>query len=211
MKERPGACKPSLATAVFCFAFGVVGCAPAQSADAPASPSGTSRPQTAAVGAGREGSLRQDQISVRMTAGELRIEVTPLASWVLEAAAPDTRRRLERVAAAHRSELALRAGDSDAVLFLVSFSSERPADFVPEDLHIVSRGVRERPAAIVPVTPAWGERRLPRRATAMAVYAYGPVDLSRELLVAYQGSEDSSWTRVLAVIEAERARLPGGL
>jgi len=145
-----------------------------------------------------------------MTVGELRIEVTPLVPWVLEAAAPDTRRRLERVAAAHRPEVALRTGDSDTVLFLVSFSSESPSDFVPEDLHVVSRGVRERPVAIAPVTPVWEERRLPRRTTATALYAYGTVDLSRELVVAYQGTENSSWTRVLAAIETERARLPGG-
>lgn len=157
----------------------------------------------------RSGSLRQDQISVRMAAGELLIEMTPLAAWVLEAAAPDTRDRLLRIAEAHGPELARRSGAGEPALFLVSFSSRQPgAEFRPDDLHLVSRGLRERPAAIRAITPGWGSHRLEQQATAQAVYAYaGGVDLTRELTVAYQGAEDSSWSSKLAVIEAERARI----
>ncbi len=157
----------------------------------------------------RSGSLRQDQISVRMAAGELLIEVTPLAAWVLEAAAPDTRDRLLRIAEAHGPELARRTGAAEPALFLVSFTSRQPgAEFQPDDLHLVSRGLRERPAAIRAITPGWGSHRLEQQATAQAVYAYaGGVDLTREMTVAYQGAEDSSWSSRLAVIEAERARI----
>ncbi len=157
----------------------------------------------------RSGSLRQDQISVRMAAGQLMIEVTPLAGWVLEAAAPDTRGRLLRIAEAHGGELARGSAAQEPALFLVSFTSRQPgAEFQPDDLHLVSRGLRERPAAIRAITPGWGSRRLEQRATAQAVYAYaGSVDLTRELTVAYQGVEDSSWPSKLAVIEAERARI----
>ena len=157
----------------------------------------------------RSGSLRQDQISVRMAAGELLIEVTPLAAWVLEAAAPDTRDRLLRIAEAHGPELARRTGAAEPALFLVSFTSRQPgAEFQPDDLHLVSRGLRERPAAIRAITPGWGSHRLEQQATAQAVYAYaGGVDLTREMTVAYQGAEDSSWSSRLAVIGAERARI----
>ncbi len=157
----------------------------------------------------RAGSLRQDQISVRLTAGMLQIEVTPLATWILEAAAPDTRGRLMRIAQAHGAELARQSGALEPELFLVSFTSRQPgAGFQPDDLHLVSRGLRERPAAIRAITPGWGSHRLEQQATAQAVYAYsGDVDLARELTVAYQGAEDSSWSSRLAVIEAERARI----
>ena len=198
-------------TVVVLAAAGIVACAPAPPLEAPsaglASPPGL-RSATGEAGAARSGSLRQDQISVRMTAGDLLIEVTPLAPWVLEAAAPDTRRRLERIAAARRRALGEQTEEERAVFFLVAFSTDRSAaTFEPGDLHLISRGLRERPVSVEPITPNWGSRQLPQRGAALAVYAYrGAVDLSRELVVAYQGTEDASWARILATIEAERAR-----
>lgn len=157
----------------------------------------------------RSGSLRQDQISVRLVSGALQIEVTPLANWILEAAAPDARGRLLRIAEAHGPELSRRSGVLEPTLFLVSFTSRQPgAEFQPDDLHMVSRGLRERPAGIRAITPGWGRHRLEQQAAAQAVYAYGSgVDLTRELTVAYRDSEDSSWSSRLAAIEAERARI----
>ncbi len=184
------------------------GCGP------PPAPAAGARPLTGVrstdeVDRERSGSLRQDQISMRVAAGELRIEVTPLAAWVLAAAAPDTREALLRIAEAHGPELARRSGSRQPALFLVSFTSRQPgAEFQPDDLHLVSRGLRERPAAIRAITPGWGSHRLEQQTTAQAVYAYADgVDLTRELTVAYQGAEDSSWASRLAVIEAERARI----
>ncbi len=153
--------------------------------------------------AGR-GSLRQEQISLRLMAEGVRVEVTPLAGWVLEAAAPDARQRLERIAEAYRPEGAAEG----AVLFLVTFSSvEGDRAFHPDELLIVSRGLRERPAAIRAITPGWGTRLLAQQESAMAVYAFGEsVDLARDLVVSYRGEEDGSWTEVLRRVEAERAR-----
>jgi len=158
---------------------------------------------------GRSGSLTQAQISVRLTARALRIEVTPLAAWVLEAAAPDTRDRLQSIAETHGIELARRTGVSDPVLFLVSLSSRsQGTPFRPDDLHMLSRGLLERPLAIRPITPGWGSARLSVQASEIAVYAYGSdLDLTRELTVAYQGVEDSSWARKVVAIEAERGRI----
>jgi len=157
----------------------------------------------------RSGSLTQAQISVRLTVRTLQIEVTPLASWVLEAAAPDTRDRLLRIAEAHEVEVARLSGVSDPVLFLVSLSSRsQGTPFRPDDLHMVSRGLRERPLAIRPITPGWGSGRLSVQASEIAVYAYGSdLDLTRELTVAYLGVEDSSWSRKLVAIEAELGRI----
>ncbi len=160
----------------------------------------------------RSGSLRQDQISVRVAAGDLRIEVTPLAAWVLEATAPDTGKRLHRIARTYRPELARLSREEEPTLFLVSFSSIRPGtNFQPEDLHLISRGLRTRPLAIRAISPGWGTGRLSQQTTSVAVYAYsGTVELSRDLTIAYQGAENSSWSASVTVIEAERARTVGG-
>ncbi len=157
----------------------------------------------------RSGSLRQDQISIRMTMGDLRVELTPLATWVLEAAAPDTHNRLDRIAQAHAPSLVQRTGEADAVLILVTFSGARPGtEFQPNDLHLISRGIRERPLAIQAITPTWGRHVLGQRENAVAVYAYaGSVDLSRDLVVSYQGEENASWSNVVTAVEAERGRI----
>ena len=184
------------------------GCAPAPAREAVGGPVAETR-RIEGLDPARSGSLTQEQISVRLTAGALRIEVTPLLAWVLEAAAPDTRDRLQRIPEAHEVELARRAGVPDPVLFLVSLSSgTQGIPFQPDDLHLVSRGLRKRPLAILPITPGWGSGRLSVRTSEIAVYAYGSdLDLKRELTVVYQGVEDSSWARRVVAIEAERARI----
>ena len=199
-------------TAVALAAWGAA-CAPAQVAPGtgpePEGPGAAGSLAETRDGVRRAGSLRQDQISVRLTADDIRVEVTPLADWVLEAAAPDTRDRLARIASAHGPGLGSRIGSAAPVLFLVTFSSMRPGGaFEPDDLHMLSRGLRERPAAIAPISPDWGTGQLEMRASAMAVYAYPEsVDLSRDLVVTYRGVEDGSWSRVLEAVERERGRV----
>lgn len=187
---------------------GWAGCAPAPAPGAVGGPVAEPR-RVEGVDPARSGSLTQEQISVRLTARTLRIEVTPLAAWVLEAAAPDTRDRLHRIAEAHEIEVARLSGVSDPVLFLVSLSSRsQGTPFRPDDLHMVTRGLRERPLAIRPITPGWGNGWLSVLTSEIAVYAYGSdLDLKRELTVAYQGVEDSSWARRVVAIEAELGRI----
>ena len=147
---------------------------------------------------------------MRMLSGGLRLEVTPLSPWIVEATAPDTRARLSRIHEEHAGALSAESGESEPVLLLVTFTSGSPdAVFEPTDVHLVSRGLRGRPLAIAPITPGWGTRRLAQRTSAMAVYAYSSsVDLTRDLTLSYQGAEDSSWSSILPVVEAERGRIP---
>ena len=194
--------------ALFASSLAGIACAPASTAGGVAEPAAA--PRGADPEPGGSGTLRQDEISVRMTVGDVRVELTPLAGWVLEAAAPDTRDRLTRIARTHAYGPERRLGEAEPVFFLVTFSSMRPgAQFQPEDLHLVSRGLRERPVAIRAITPGWGSQRLGQQESAVAVYAYpASVDLSRDLVVSYQGEEDSSWSNIVSAVEAERGRIP---
>ena len=150
------------------------------------------------------GTLRQDEVSIPLTSGALRILVTPLSESVTRATAPDTYRRLSAMAEAHRAT----AAQGDATLFLVSFFSDEPdVRFVPEEVQLVSRGVRLRPSTIVPVTPSWGQRRLRQRETEMAVYGFrGSVDLESDLTLAYGLDQTNAWSVILPRVQAERAR-----
>jgi hypothetical protein len=136
------------------------------------------------------------------------MKVTPLAESVTLVTAPDTWRRLSGLAARFAPEAERATSVAEPSLFLVSLWSESPdATFVPEEVQLISRGVRVRPGAVIAVTPGWGERRLRQRETEMAVYAFGEgVDLESELVVAYGLVESAGWAAVLPRVRAERAR-----
>jgi len=129
--------------------------------------------------------------------------VTPLAESVIRVTAPDTYERLHGIAEQHRHQV-----PEGSLLFLVSFFTQQSeVRFVPEEVQILSRGLRVRPRAIRGVTPTWGQRRVRQRATEMAVYAFPPeVDLDSDLVLAYGLEQGGNWPAVLARVQAERAR-----
>ena len=129
--------------------------------------------------------------------------VTPLAESVTRVAAPDTYSRLSAVAQGQG-----RDAPPGSQLFMVSFfTRQQEVRFVPEEVHIISRGLRLRPLRIEPVTPTWGQRRVQQRTTETAVYAFsGELDLEADLIVAYGLEQTGSWGTTITRIQAERAR-----
>jgi len=148
------------------------------------------------------GTLRQEEVSISLTSGDLRLMVTPLAESVTLVTAPDTYQRLSSLAASYGAS----AGTPH--LFLVSFFSEYPdARFVPEEVQLLSRGVRVRPANITAITPTWGERRVGQRETEMAIYSFeGTVDLESEITLVYGLDQTAVWSVIRTRIQAERTR-----
>lgn len=134
---------------------------------------------------------------------DLEVMVTPLAESIIRVTAPDTYERLSGIAEASQY-----SAPSSSTLFLVSFFTQRPeVRFVPEEVQLLSRGLRLRPLAITPITPAWGQRRVQQRRTEMAVYAFSSeVDLESDLILAYGLEQAGSWSTILARVQAERAR-----
>lgn len=149
------------------------------------------------------GTLLQDDVTMRLQSRDLEIKVTPLDESVTRVTAPDTYQRLSALAGRNRA-----TAPQGSQLFLVSFFSDQPGvRFVPEEVQLISRGLRMRPLAILPVTPSWGQRRVQQRQTEMAVYAFPPeIDLESDLVLAYELEETASWSQVLSRIQAERAR-----
>ena len=149
------------------------------------------------------GTLRQEDVSISLTSGDLHLMVTPLHESVTRVTAPDTESRLAGMAEAHRA-----SGGEGTALFLVSFFSEQPdVRFVPEEVQLISRGMRVRPGTITPVTPTWGQRRVRQRQTEMAVYSFvGQVDLESDVILAYGLEQTRAWSTILPRLQAERAR-----
>ena len=156
------------------------------------------------------GTLIQDDFTLTLESGALRVKVTPLAESVIRLAAPDTYERLAGLARSSRAALRSRAG-VDPSLFLVSlFSRDPTVRYEPESLHILNRGRRYRPEAIHAITPGWGGQRLRQEETQIAVYAFDPaVDLEIALTVEYEDARDGSWAGILTRLELERVRVGG--
>ena len=156
------------------------------------------------------GTLIQDEFTLTLESGALRVKVTPLAESVIRLAAPDTYERLAGLARSTRTDAGA-GGGTDPSLFLVSFFSRDPTvRYEPESVHIVNRGLRYRPLAIRAITPGWGEQRLRQEETQIAVYAFdSAIDLEITLAVEYEGARDTSWEGILTRLELERARVRG--
>jgi hypothetical protein len=151
------------------------------------------------------GTLRQEDVSMGLTSGDLRLLVTPLQRSVAHVTAPDAERRLTALATAHAEP----GREDGSGLFLVSLFSDRPdVGFVPEDVQLIAQGFRLRPSRIVPLTPTWGQRRLRQREQEMAIYDFGVgVDLERDLVLVYGLVQGAQWSAILQRIQAERARV----
>jgi hypothetical protein len=156
------------------------------------------------------GTLRQEEISISLRRGDLEVRVTPLEEAVIRVTAPDTYERLAALARGHQEIFLERTGSAAPFrLFLVSLNSETiETSFEPEALNLVSRGLRYRPADVRPLTPEWETRRLRPREALLAVYAFpAELDLGQDLEVEYQEVRSREWSRLLPLIEAERARV----
>ena len=182
------------------------GCAAGPMIPGPAPVGAARTPDELLVPAGY-GSLRQDDVTLAVEAGDLQLKVTPLEEWVIRLTAPDTWSRLSGLAVTHREEVERRTGAAQP-LFLVSFFSRVPGTpFRPNDVELVNRGRRLRPLLIRPVTSGWGAERLQAEETQLAVYAYpDEMDLQQPLTVEYGVETGSGWDEILRLLEAERGR-----
>ena len=158
------------------------------------------------------GTLKRDDIVLRVTTGQVEIQILPLDESVIRLLAPDTYRSLRDLIASRRTDItdqAQRAGVGHPALVLVSFFGAVPqARFVPEDVNLTSRGRLFRPLAIVPISPAWSAQQLEARQQAMAIYLFDEgIGFREQLTVSYQGLSTDAWSHSALVLDRERARV----
>ena len=122
------------------------------------------------------GTLRQEDVAVRLRTGTFLLRVLPLDERVTRLLAPDSYASLHQLReslAGSIAEAAATAGVHQPVLMFVTFFGlQDQARFVPEDVTLTSRNRFFRPVAILPITPRWSEQQLSQRETASAVNAY---------------------------------------
>ncbi|UCC73400.1 MAG: hypothetical protein JSV86_02205 [Gemmatimonadota bacterium] len=159
------------------------------------------------------GTLRQDDFTVALQAGDTQVKVTPLDESVIRLAAPDTYQRLHGLVASRRERIldaARRAGlRGEPSVFLVSFFTRaQQATYEPTNVQLLSKSILYRPAGILPLTPEWGRQQVKQEETQSALYVFdGAVDLDVTFEVEYQGSRSLAWAGIIRKLQAERARV----
>ena len=157
------------------------------------------------------GTLRQDEVGVRLLTAALAVRVIPLDERVIRLLAVDAYQSLHALAASRADDIARAARSSgrDSVsLFMVTWYGLQPqTQFSPDQLYITSQGREYRPLGIVALTNGFSEARIDQRQQAMGIYVYEPgIDIMRTFTVTYQDSSSDAWTSSLQLLDAERAR-----
>jgi len=156
------------------------------------------------------GSLRQDDIAIRLEPQGLIVRAIPLDESVIRLLTPDSYRALRDLQESNRRTIqgiTRRTGGRSPDLWYVSFYGlEENARFSPMELVITSGGQDFRAIDVIPLSTGFGEQRLRQRETQSAVYVYpGDIDVDHPLTVSFQGEQSSVWEQLLQRIERERA------
>jgi len=158
------------------------------------------------------GSLRQDQIGIRLSTPTLAVRVVPLDERVTRLLAPDAYRSLREMRQSRADDInqaARSAGYDSVAAFMVTFFGMQPSvRFNPDELYISSQNVTYRPVAIVPITPRWSENTIEQRQQAAAIYLFEPsIPILRPFTLFYGQLSSDSWNDALRQMNIERARV----
>ena len=156
------------------------------------------------------GTLRQDDIAIRMELPGLILRAIPLDENLIRLLTPDSYRALRELQESNKQSIAAvtrRTGGRVPDLWYVSFYGVQPdVHFSPMELVITSSGRDFRPLEVLPLSSGFGEQRLKQREAQSAIYLYDEdVDLDQPLSVSFQNVRDDSWEQVLTRVERERA------
>jgi hypothetical protein len=184
---------------------------PAAAAQVTPTPSDTTRDPRGLPPAGY-GTLRRDDVAVRLATDQVQITVLPLDERVTRLLATDTYNSFQQLLQSKRAELdaaAARAGATRPTLVFVQFFGINPgARFDPQQLYLSSRGRFYRSLDVVPLTPRWNEQQLGPREQQAAIYLFEEgIPFTEPLTVTYTTVSSEQWTRSLDRLERERAQV----
>jgi len=156
------------------------------------------------------GTLRQDQIAIRIELPGLIVRAIPLDENLIRLLTPDSYRALRELQESNKQSIAAvtrRTGGRAPDLWYVSFYGVQPdVHFSPMELVITSSGRDFRPLEVIPLSSGFGEQRLKQREAQSAIYLFDEaIDLDQPLSVTFQNLRDDSWEQILTRVERERA------
>lgn len=156
------------------------------------------------------GTLRQDDIAIKLQSTGLMVRLIPLDESVIRTLSPDSYRALRQIAESRREQIARYAtlhSLRERRIWYVSFFGLAPeVRFTPTDLTITAAGREFRPLEVIPLTAGFGEHRLMTRDTQSALYVFDDgLDPAQPVTVTMGMDRNTDWQSVLRTIERERA------
>jgi hypothetical protein len=156
------------------------------------------------------GTLRQDDIAIRIELPGLIVRAIPLDENLIRLLTPDSYRALRDLQESNKQAIAAvtrRTGGRAPDLWYVSFFGVQPdIHFSPMELVITSSGRDFRALDVIPLSSGFGEQRLSQRETQSAIYLFDEaIDLDQPLTVTFQNVRNDDWEQILTRIERERA------
>ena len=158
------------------------------------------------------GSLKQDNVSLRLTGSEIELRFLPLDERLIRLLAPDAYQSLHGLVESRRVAIdstARNAGLTKPGLALVTFFALRSAArFDPDLVNLSYRSQVLRPEGIVAYTGNFTSRQLDVRQQATAIYLFEePLPVFEKFLVIYGPSQAEWGDEVLRRIGIERVRV----
>ena len=156
------------------------------------------------------GSLRQDEIAIRLQPPGLVVRAIPLDESLLRLLTPDSYRTLRDLRVSVAPQLATvsrRLGGRAVESWFVSFFGVEPeVRFTPMELIITSAGRDFRPLEVIALSAGFGEQRLHQRETHSAIYVFdADIRIDQPLSVTFMTDRSEIWEQLLPRIERERA------
>ena len=157
------------------------------------------------------GSLRQEDIAIRLQLLGLQVQAFPLDETIIRVLSPDSYRAMHELVRAQRVALETierRTTLRDFSLWYVTFFGLQQGEtpFSPMEFIITSVGRDFRPIEIIPLSPGFGRQRLQQRERQYGLYVFDPqVNVNQPLTVQFQTARSADWSAVLSRIERERA------
>jgi hypothetical protein len=156
------------------------------------------------------GTLRQDEIAIRLELQGLIVRAIPLDENLIRLLTPDSYRALRELQESNKQSIAAvtrRTGGRTPDVWYVSFYGVEPdVHFSPMELVITSAGRDFRALEVLPLSSGFGEQRLRQRETQSAIYLFDEsIDLDQPLTVTFQNVRNDSWDQILTRVERERA------
>ena len=161
------------------------------------------------VGYGR---LNQDDLSIRLSAGDLEIRFVPLEERTLRLLAPDAYRALHDLRESRRAGIdsaARRYGTAAPGTALLTFFAARAGqNFQPQDVAITVQNQEFRAIGIIPISTNFSGQQLGARGQASALYVFEiPIPVLQEFTLSYQGARTDAWRSRVTTIQREQDRV----
>ena len=173
-------------------------------------PSAASRDSSRLLVPAGFGSLKQEDIAIRIARRGLQVQAIPLDETIIRVLSPDSYRALREQMTNRKpalDSLARRTGLSGFSVWLVRFHGLEQGEtpFSPMEFIVTGVGRDFRPIEIFPVTPGFGQQRLRQREVQTALYAFDPqLNVNQPMTVQYESTRNTDWSVILSRIERER-------